>query len=436
MSSDANGWHMRERQAVKACRDVSKRDASPETIDDSTRERLLNALKRNFELSHRDGQLAKSSQITTAVRLLADPLVFPIPEGAARSPLLDARLEALIHILAHSPQRPVSDLAALALLDMALREGWTHTHTRRALECTSALKRSPEQTLGGFALASWLGQAGQEAAAIEARRREDDLKRMAARHKRTRLAELVGVVKTAHDSPALDTFVARALEAIFTNTSKTDRGDLADRLLRELSERHAMRGHDRWRLLVDPILAQNLKNSTVIGRIIGALKEMDEPLARPYFAYYLTHVSPDMLDRSLLDHLSEHGTRHIIPALYPLTQLDTRADVGLISRMLSRAGLDPVGQHAQQTIDAIIAREGLDAGGLSGALSVTDAGGGELSLIAAGHGALTLDEVPMPASGPDTLPVRHDRSRAAAALGVGLAMLIALAVLFALLLPG
>lgn len=349
---------------------------------DELREELIVFTRELYDKKHakRVKRLERSSKINRMIRLLISDSLFPTPTSSDHdaprwSPMLAERLELLWHIIDDSTQRPVIELAALGCLELELRERWG-----RQLEWRSFMHAgfdgADELTIPMFALAARLEP--ERAATFE-----EQLEQLAFTKKKTKLGELIGLIDKHPESEALASIVDRTYEVLFKGCDDEQKFGLAKRMFNEFRSRSSYTKHDKWRLLTDPMISQNLNNTKLLELLKDLSSHVPAPYQQRYRQTYLTALlrHPEMLEHSeVLSFVSIYGDTRHIPYLYPLSQQKT---AGFFT-----VEATPLARHAQQIIDQIVAREGLH--NASGMLTESRGEGGELTVIEASSGALSL----------------------------------------------
>lgn len=356
---------------------------------------LLHAAQEKLERDHAaSAQLKKSTELNAYIRLLDEERIFP--SGS----LLAERLDLCLEILQRCPQRPVLEQVGLTLLELDFTHAWTTSHAE-VLEAILALdtKQSRHRTIPMLALCMHHSRAF--ATHFATRIADSSLT-----DKKIRVGELIETLYILPREEPLDAFVDLAYEAIFAKTSPADKIELLRRVIQEclahdrvleenkwnfIGEEMTLTAsrpleHERWTLLIDPIISQNLQHVEVVEM----LSQLIEMLPQEHATRYLTNYTISMAQRrrmltdNALNLLETHASANLIPYLYPSTQLTERTLLGTRKT--------PYAMRVAQIIEAIIAREQLDrnAGGLS--LSEQSAGGG-LTVLDASHGTLSIEAV-------------------------------------------
>ena len=301
--------------------------------------------------------------------------------------LLARRLELMFDILEDSPQRPVLEAAALVSLEQELEERWSRSGialgqqpgalaSARAVEVS---RKSDEAVLPLLALLSEL--EGEEAAAeLE---RQYEVLRGARLQDRRRLVELVSTFRTYGDSPGLAPIARRTYEAIFAGAAPRPKKSWSTASSKRSSATGSAGAPTSGSSCSSRCSRRTCRACTSSRKMLKLALQREPQTTRPHVLSYLEVVGarrPEALDAEALRFAAEHGTREFIRALWPVTEHT--------SRFLGRP--TQVARRAQEAVDAIVAREGLED--TAGSLSVAAGEGGELSVVRASHGALSLDE--------------------------------------------
>ena len=401
-----------------ACRDHLRQptDSAPEPAAE-----LLTALRLVYRRNHsrKSRQLRKSDLLGRGLSLLAREELYPMqPSGSTQ--LLEPRLELLIEILDKSPQRPVRETCGLVCLEQELEEQWSARLPRLVDRIFEIAEREEHCVLPLLVLLLQIDEP-------RARKHYRALKKSKFDEKRLRLAELVGILETWSGPKSFEPIVRRTYFVLFANLSGPQKARMAGRLFRELRREGSLRRGDRFKLLLDPLLARNPSNLSILEHLFELMWPHPGELASPYMLHYLDRVraiDPDAVDPRLFEFARDKGSRHFIPRLSPIANEPVGRLFGLPSRD-SRV--------ARQAMDAIIDREGLrDA---AGSLSVVEDDGGELSLSLAGGGDLAMSsavEDGPPISVPTPMPNRARSAVVAVILGAILALGSAAALLLSI----
>jgi hypothetical protein len=370
-----DGWTDAEWSVLGTCRDflaMGKGAPPPEA------EQLLDVLWAVYGRGHssRTKRLRKSGLLTRGLGLLSrEELYPPGPEGTH---LLKKRLDLLFEILGDSPQRPVVDACALVALEQELEERWSRRFPAQGELVTLLAGRERAGVLPLLALVREIDPDAGE-------RLIQDLVAANLDSKRLRLVELVGIVEAWPDPRSFAPLVERSYRAIFAGVNVDDRGRLVGRLFRELTRESKIMRDGRFRLLLDPILADNRTNASVLRHLLELMIPRAEAVGRPYVLLYLETAAESSLgeiDVRAFDYALRAGDRTFLPTLRSFREATTGT---FFVRPTARA------RAAQRAIDAIVEREGLNSSG--GALSVVDDGGGRLSLPEGSGGALAVADV-------------------------------------------
>jgi len=376
-----DGWTDGERSIYDEVRSYLREVREDPTTPPERRlgRELMEVLRAVWERNHASSvkRLYRSDFFTRALRHVSRDELFPVDGGEPF--LLTERLEFLFGVWQTSRQRPVVDAAALECLELEYAHAWSEDDAwRKRAEVAARTAREP--VLPAIALISGFSDE-------HAREQYELLRAMPTEKKHTRMAELAGVIDATPESQSLELLVTRTLAAIFDGASSYAKGRMVTRLMRELRENGSMKKHDRWRLLLDPLIAHNTGAVSIIIAVLdeGMRQGADVEL---YARLYLEKIPPEKAREDVVDYLATRGSRHAIRLLYPITEVTG----GIFGRPTAAS------RKAAAAIDAIMEREGLTQDML-GALSVAEAGGGELSLVIANSGALSLSDADLGASG-------------------------------------
>lgn len=371
----------RKLELIERCRELI---AAKQQASDELRQELIDFTRERYDKKHAKSvkRLEKSSKINRMIRLLVSDSLFPTPtssdpDAPSWSPMLAERLELLWYIIDDSAQRPVIELAALGCLELELRERWGRNAEWREFMHVG-FDGADELTVPMFALAARLEP--ERAAEFE-----DRLEQLAFTKRKTRLGELIGLIDKHPESEALASIVDRTYEALFKGCDDEQKFGMAKRMFNEFRSRSSYTKHDKWRLLTDPMISQNLNNTKILDLLKDLSIHVPDQYQQLYQQTYLTAIlhHPEMLEHSdVLSFVSVHGDKRHIPFLYPISQQQT---AGFFT-----VEATPLARRAQQIIDQIVAREGLH--NVSGMLTESKGEGGELTVIEASSGALSLSD--------------------------------------------
>ena len=353
-------WTPEETALMKAARRCGE-DTLPETRE-SLAHGLLTLTRTVFERAHhhaRDG-LRPSTELTRLIRLLGQPKLFP--EGAA----LNDRLVLLLTMVEESAQRPVVSGAALVALGLELEYAWstdTTLRTRVLTHCETAVSAvMPLIALEGKLLETSVATKRLEWQSFNDRRQ--------------RLLELIDVVDTYDDKTAIETLVMDTYEGVFDGLGKGEKSSLARRLLKELRSRRVLERHDKWNLLVDPLLLANPYDAQLQGGVLRWVSELELARFTPYMRFYLESIKPGRMAADVVTLAGRCGVA-VLPLLTPV-----KAHRGFW-------GQSAVAKAGEAAYAQIVEREGLlgvsgglalAADGAEGALSIADAQFGPLSI--------------------------------------------------------
>jgi len=354
-------WHKKEEKIFDTAQAYARDDSAsgkPRLGD-----KLLELGERVYKRAHRKQViLRKSGEITRLLRLLDSEKLYP--EGIR----LEERLDFLLTVLEGCPQRPVLDCAGLVLLDMELDFNWSATSalkTRAIFVCRKA--QIPVMPL--VALESRL--VGHPVA-------RERFSGLDFNERRLRMVELISVLDTYPQAKGLETLVSDTFEAVFQDTDARERKLLVLRLLDEFERRRTVKRHDRWKLMIDPLILQNHGAPKLLGRIMKLVVGLPGPVLTPYLRFYLETVPEERLSATVVQH-----AQHCGPSLIPI--------LSTLSLQSGFFGKTAVARAATNAREAIVKRAGLT--GLSGGLAlVQDGTEGILSLADAQAGPLSLVE--------------------------------------------
>ena len=165
--------------------------------------------------------------------------------------LVGERIDFILDVVEKSPQRPVVSSAALIGLDLEFEHSWSGQSEERRSRLLRLAKAASNPVMPLIALESKL--LGQSTASSR-------LSGQTLIERRLRLEELIEVVDTHEAGRTLKTLVHETFEALFEDTNDAEKSKLVHRLMECLSGRKSMKRHDRWTLLIDPVLLQNTDN--------------------------------------------------------------------------------------------------------------------------------------------------------------------------------
>lgn len=359
----APAWSVDEQQLLDRCRQYDG------PCDAQLGDELLTLIEVVFKRAHhKKGNLRKSAELVRALRLCVRESLF-LPGRTQTS----ARVKLMLEVLSGCPQRPVLAEAALVLLVLQRRERWAEIPALEALY-TRTLPAVVEWVLPLFVLELALHPKQQQQIAQK-------IRKMSFGDRRLRLEELVSVVDCFEGEQAiLEELISTMYESIFAGVEvMTQKRQLAGRLFKVLKEQSSVSRHERWRLLVDPMIAQNVNDEHVMGLLLSLMHRMEPHQASDYCHVYM--AQPKWLWTDVFwDVVVQKGDRTLLPKLYPITQ---RKVLGV---KLGEA------RRAERAVDAIMAREGMTME-MVGSLTVTaQHEGGQLSVVRAQQGALSLRE--------------------------------------------
>jgi len=357
-------WNKDETATLMAARACDEDTAAEDR--DALAAAVLALIRVVFERAHRhprDG-LRQSSELTRLVRLMGRPQLFPAGTPVA------ARLAVLWTLLEHSRQRPVLTCAALIALDLELDYGWSADPGERA-EALRLCETTRNPVMPLIALESHL--RGESVAAAR-------LEWQPFNERRLRLVELVDVLDAYPDAVAIQPLVDDTFEDIFGSVSGARKSILARRLIKELRRRRVLERHDRWTLLVNPLLLANRHDADLQAVVLNWLAALDLPRLTPYVRFYLETVPPGRMVAKLVTMAGECGVS-VLPLLAPV-----KTHRGFWGRSAAAVA-------AEAAADKIIEREGL--GQMQGGLALaTDGTEGALSVADAQYGPLSVGTVP------------------------------------------
>ncbi len=343
-------------------------------------QRFLDATREVYESGHspRVKQLKKSTELTSYIRLLPNTLIYP--EGT----LLRERLELCLELLEFCVQRPILEEVGLTLLKLDFTHHWTQAQPSILTAILDLdTRQSRHRTIPILALC--MHHSADFAQEFASRIAQSTII-----ERKTRIGELIETLHIMPRDEPIETFVNLAYGAIFKKTTPEEKANLLRRVIRECVQKRMFEHDDRWIMLIDPIISQNLHNDTSIFILEDLMENLPESYATRYMINYTMvlaqnrHILPD----SLLNLLDNHAPPKLIPYLYPSTLLTERSLLGSEKKT-------PYAERVQSIIDAIVEREQLDrnSGGLSlaehgstGGLTVLDASQGTLSVEASSEG--------------------------------------------------
>ena len=412
---DGMGWTNWEKLVVKHCREQA--DSPSDTFEMERARLLIDAIYSIFLTNHASTtrKLRKSGEISRVLHLLSSEELYPeTPHKHTR--WLHERLSLMFDIIKDSRQRPVLEKAALVALEQELEERWSRDFTDLPPRLRASMEHAEEKILPATAL---LGEFGEEVAKAQ----YDGLRDATFKNKRMRLVEMVKLLDTYAGSPGLKLIVSRSYEAIFDGLPAEQKGQLVDRLLRELEREELLQDKGTWTMILEPLLLQNKRNLALIERITELARQVPGIDVKRYESFYLEALfeAQDSSQYSLgvIEQIARSGGRQFIPKLYPLSEQTT----GFFNRPTR------VAEAAKEAIDAIIEREGLQDTG--GSLTVAQGSGGELSLAMATEGALSVSDggLSMGSSGGELTPTGATDASPQGSRGVAIGITLLVAIL-------
>ena len=253
-----DGWTHSEFDAYSACRDFLRDKRGQRPVAEA--EALVPALRSVWQRNHCSDtrQLRKSGLLTRGLALLSREELYPPDDGGTW--LLEPRLHLCLDILLDSPQRPVLDACALFCLEQELEERWSERFPMLAEMTFVIALREPARVLPLLVL---LLQLDVDKGRVELNR----LRSASYQDKRLRLVELVGILEAHPDERALEALVQATYVPIFAGLGSVDRGRMVGRLFRELTSQQSLTRNDRFKLVLDPILANNPRNPSILAHL-------------------------------------------------------------------------------------------------------------------------------------------------------------------------
>lgn len=380
--------------ALDEARTLSRLNERVENQDTSRLgERLLEETLAQYHAHHSAEikQLRKSNQLTAYIVHYTSDRVF------TGGTLLVERLEVCVEILAGCAQRPVLELIGLVLLELDFMHAWTTSHPfilERIL--TLDATQSRHHTIPMLALC----MHHSESFATRFAERISDSNLNA---KRTRVGELIETVDVFPLHEPIAPFIDLAYGAIFERTSYSDKVQLLRRVIKECLNKKMFLRHERWVLLIDPIITQNLQSEASLDMLSDLMEVLPEREATRYLANYTIATAQNrrMLHPNMLDMIEAHATSDLIPYLYPSTLHTERT---LFSQKKTDYAI-----RVEHIIETVIAREKLNRN--TGGLSLSEGGpSGGLTVLNASHGALSIDAhiTPHVAEPHELMPPIHD----------------------------
>lgn len=364
-----------EQKLYSSCRDVDSGQAlfnPPQSVALLTLAEQVWARAHHPEIKN----LRKSAELTRLLRLLGSSALYPHYQGdQLPSFLMRERVVFLGEVMGLSGQRPVCEAAALALLELvgeldALDEGLLEQLCQRSLD-------AQVQTLPTLAL---FGMLRPEQGSQRLRSR---LNQLSFDERRQRLLELVSLLEDGLSLDGAERLARQTFEALFLGLNSEQRGQLIERLLREIEQRHKLKSLEHLSPLLTPLFAQNMRHADLQERILALIFARQEriPAFDPVLTLYVRQSDSRLWPDPLWGWLREHGGRAVVPTLYAMGH----EELGVLAPLWRRRQR----QRAQEALEVILARERLD--GVGGALSVSaeDEHAGGLSVVAS-TGALSL----------------------------------------------
>ncbi len=347
-------------------------------LDAAQAQSFLDELQQHYDEGHSSQikQLKSSRHIQKYIRLMASPYVFQ------QDTLLKERVLLCLNLLQDSPQRPVHETLGLVLLKLYWSSHWSIKYPELIQEFITLLPSLPHPDLTKLALC--IHQDLPEASKLTTK-----IQNTSVTSKKTRIGELVEIVEIYPEHLNLEQFIQDAYVAIFGNTNATDKLELLKRIIRECLDKELFLKDSRWKLLVEPVITQNLSSHIAREMLEELIVKLPEEHLKDYLFNHvvLTATQRRMFTPGVLEKIKTEGTRHYIPYLVPSTQL---TQSGLRGPRLTTYAI-----KVKEVIEHIAAREGIN--NASGSLSLVDnPRDGGLTVFEETQGTLTLEAVTTP----------------------------------------